>query len=119
MNKPVLIGPGRIVFSPGQVRLMDDNRFFTNRFILEGNTIEQHNRTREWRCSCSEYQGSNTIVDNRCTCAHLQHLKIPGGHKPYEAKVEIAEGLRLRVLRRRLKVQNERKRLQQAGKLRP
>lgn len=108
MIKPVSIGPGRIIFSPGQIRLIPDARFIVNRFIMEGFTIGQHKATRSWVCNCSAFQQMEGLEQKR-DCAHLRRLRIPGGGEPYETRVEIAEGLRLRVIKQRQKVHNERK----------
>lgn len=117
VEKTPVVGPGKIILSPALAKRREDNRFFTNRFSLiylgRDLLIEQHKRTREWRCNCSEFQNSNTLIDQTKHCRHLRDLGIPGGGEAFEVEIRFLKGLQLRVAQTRAKVQNERKRLQQ------
>lgn len=110
---------GKIVLSDNEGRLWPDSRFFINRFSTQGVQIEQHRRTREWRCNCGEFQSHNTLTDHTKYCSHLEMLGLPGGGEPFEATITLLSGFRLRVARKRARAkEDERKRLPQPGKVR-
>jgi hypothetical protein len=68
------------------VRLAD-NSHFTNRFEIKSETsdriyvVAQSKSGRWWSCSCFGWIRHKH-------CKHLEALRLPGRHRPYEARIE-------------------------------